>query len=148
MNELITTEPEYEQLKREIEALRRQITKLTQERDELRYHICPEIQAEYLRGVQYQKNIIQVTSKLEVGDRLSIFREPKNIADEMAIFIKDKDGNRLGYIPRENNQILANLMDAGKSFYGVITELTHYKSEDDEDYTPWKMIGIELYMED
>ncbi len=102
----------------------------------------------YLRGAQYQENIIQVTSKLEVGDRLNIFREPKNIKDEMAIFVKDKDGNRLGYIPRENNQILANLMDAGKSFYGIISEITHYESDEDENYEPWKMIRIELYMED
>lgn len=58
MNELIITEPEYEQLKREIEALRRQITKLTQERDELRYHICPEIQAEYDKKVGILENQI------------------------------------------------------------------------------------------
>ena len=58
MNELITTEPEYEQLKREIEVLRRQVTKLTQERDELRYHICPEIQAEYDKKVGILENQI------------------------------------------------------------------------------------------
>ena len=102
----------------------------------------------YLRGCQYRKNILKHVAKLKVGDRLQILREPKNQYDGMAITVRDQKNHDLGYIPREHNEILANLMDAGKCIYGEICELTYYEDPDDDDYAPWEMIKIDLFMED
>jgi len=34
--------------------------------------------------------------------------------------ITDIDKNKLGYVPRKKNEIISNMMDAGKTIYGVI----------------------------
>lgn len=51
---------------------------------------------------------------LKQGDYLVLKREPKNPHDELAISIETQDGVRLGYVPRDENSVIARLMDAGK----------------------------------
>ena len=48
-------------------------------------------------------------------------REPKNQYDELAILVLTEQGEKLGYIPRKNNEVIARLMDAGKAFSAQIT---------------------------
>ena len=67
------------------------------------------------------KGIESLAQKLREGDRLTLLREPDNRYDRYAIVVKDGAGNKLGYIPRKNNIVLANLMDAGKSIYATLT---------------------------
>lgn len=102
----------------------------------------------YLKGCQYEYNIIEYTAKLKAGDRVKVVREPNNEYDGMAIMVKDLDGHNLGYIPRQQNKILANLMDAGKTIFGEINKIKYYKSTEDKNFFPWDMIMVDLYMED
>lgn len=43
-----------------------------------------------------------------------------NEYDERTIAIKNENGDKLGYIPRDKNEILSRLMDAGKLLYGEV----------------------------
>lgn len=56
------------------------------------------------------------------GEKLKLIREPENKYDRLAIRINDSKGNKLGYIPRAKNEVLASLMDAGKLIYAVLDE--------------------------
>ncbi|WP_256374930.1 MULTISPECIES: HIRAN domain-containing protein [unclassified Fibrobacter] len=59
---------------------------------------------------------------------------------EYAIMVKDSQGNKLGYVPRKNNVVVANLMDAGKMVYASVHENRWYAMTPD--------VTIDLYMED
>lgn len=48
------------------------------------------------------------------GDSLVLRRETDNPHDPLAILILTGKGEKLGYVPRDRNEILARLMDAGK----------------------------------
>ena len=56
--------------------------------------------------------------KLTKNQILMLKREPKNKNDDKAILILTEDGQKLGYVPKEKNEVLSNLMDAGKLLFG------------------------------
>lgn len=94
----------------------------------------------FVTGTFFVKGVESLVEKLQSGVRLELRREPANRYDKYAILVNDPDGNKLGYIPRKNNIVLANLMDAGKSVYAKLTrKKSHYSSVD---------LGISVFMED
>ena len=68
------------------------------------------------------RNIHSVESNLLPKTKMILQREPENTHDELAIKILLHDF-LLGYIPRESNEVIARLMDAGKNFHAVIADL-------------------------
>jgi hypothetical protein len=69
-------------------------------------------------------------SRLRVGDELILKKEPDNSFDERAVEIYHrKTGMKLGYISRELNRVIFQLMENGSEFRVVISAL-----EDDELY--------------
>ena len=72
-----------------------------------------------MAGLVYIDDIDEIFSIIKEGDHLDLFREKDNRYDEHAILVK-YDGKKIGYVPRADNIILANLMDAGKMLYGVV----------------------------
>ena len=74
------------------------------------------------------------------GDRFVLRREPENRHDKFAIEVLTQDGGKLGYIPRDRNEIPARLMDAGKHLF---VQLETFKLRGS-----WLDISISLYMED
>lgn len=78
-----------------------------------------------IAGTQYysaKDNIENIKEK----DFLIFQREPENPHDRRAIAVMDLNGNKFGYIPRSENKIISNLMDAGKNIYGVIADKKYY----------------------
>lgn len=65
------------------------------------------------------RHLSDVEKDLKAEVRLELKREPKNKFDEMAIALHFNN-SKIGYIPRERNEVIARLMDAGKSFYAHI----------------------------
>lgn len=61
--------------------------------------------------------IMEIEPLLEVGETLTLKREPENAYDALAILVLDARGAKLGYVPRDRNQVLARLLDAGKPLY-------------------------------
>lgn len=59
-------------------------------------------------------------SRIAPGDVLRLFREPANAYDKNAILVTDDKGNKMGYIPKKDNALIAQLMDFGASFYAVV----------------------------
>lgn len=92
-----------------------------------------------IAGTSYV-DIEDIEPNINKDDFLTLKREQSNKYDELAIIVYDKSGNKLGYIPRDNNEILAHLMDAGKLIYGKI------KSK--EWVNRWLRVSIEIYLRD
>ncbi|RKX74592.1 MAG: hypothetical protein DRP87_16520 [Spirochaetes bacterium] len=76
---------------------------------------------------------------LEVDQPLNLIREPENPYDEMAIEVYWKD-YKLGYIPRDDNSVIAQLMDRGIPLKASISRLN-------ESGNPWDRVGIRVTME-
>ena len=92
-----------------------------------------------IAGTSYVDNIDELEPKLNKGDRLDFFRESENPHDKKAILVKHRD-NKIGYIPMVDNEVFANLMDAGKLLFG---ELKYKKF-----YNDWLKIGFDIFLED
>lgn len=88
-----------------------------------------------IAGTQYI-DMSEVYNKVIEGELLYLKRDPENDYDENAIELITMDGYILGYVPRENNLILRNLLDKGKYLYAIINEIN-------EDYTN---INIKIYL--
>ncbi len=76
----------------------------------------------YVAGTSHVEGIEDLEPYLNIGDRLQFFREPNNPYDEQAIVIRNANGVKIGYIPKNDNAVFARLMDAGKALFGTISE--------------------------
>lgn len=94
----------------------------------------------YVAGTTHIDGMEELEPFLKSGDRLRFFREPGNTHDERAILVKNKDGVKIGYVPRKDNVIFARLMDAGKYLFGEISEK--------EIVGRWVKLSIKIYLKD
>lgn len=92
----------------------------------------------HVAGTSFIEGIEELEPHLNIDDRLDFFREPDNKYDPKAIVIKNTDGVKIGYVPREDNVIFSRLMDAGKLLFGKIT--------DKEKKGSWLKINIKIYL--
>jgi len=93
-----------------------------------------------IAGAYYVDDIYDLLDEMKVGAKLNFVREPDNEYDDLAIIVKDQNKNKLGYVPREKNPILARLMDAGKLIYGTVKSITNNDM--------FINIEMEIYMDD
>lgn len=93
----------------------------------------------HIAGTTHINDIFEIEKNVNVGDRLSFFRED-NKHDEMAIRVETEKEEKLGYVPREDNVIFARLMDAGKELYA--------KVKTKETVEAWVRIEIDIYLKD
>ncbi len=54
------------------------------------------------------------------GERLTLTREPDNEYDEYAIAVSNAQGAKLGYVPKNHNRVIAELMDQQCDIYAVV----------------------------
>lgn len=94
----------------------------------------------HVAGTTYVEDIDAIEENIVKGTKLNFFREKDNKYDELAIIIKDEKGNKIGYVPKDKNEVLARLMDAGKLIYGIV--------EDKEYIDNWLKIDISIYLKD
>ena len=94
-----------------------------------------------IAGSFYVNDIEELVENIDIGSKLKFVREPNNEYDKLAILVKDPEGNKLGYVPRDDNPILARLMDAGKWIYGTVKNI----DKSDDSFIDIKM---EVYMDD
>lgn len=92
----------------------------------------------HVAGTTFIEGIEELEPHLKIDDRLDFFREPDNPHDKKAIVIKNTDGIKVGYVPREDNVIFSRLMDAGKLLFGKITHK--------EMKGKWLNIKIKIYL--
>jgi hypothetical protein len=94
----------------------------------------------HIAGTAYRENIEDIEPELNEKDILVFKRELNNIHDKLAILILDKTGQKLGYVPKDKNEVIARLMDAGKMIFGKI--------EQKEWQGKWLKIDVRVYMRD
>ena len=97
------------------------------------------LQTSPLAGFQYHAGRA-VFPLMQVGDRLSLHREPDNPHDPKAVRVEWR-GAMVGYAPRADNVDLARLMDSGVRVQGRILHLQ--KGRD-----PWKRVLFEVLIVD
>lgn len=98
----------------------------------------------HVAGLDYIDNIDEIFSKIEVGDKLGLFREVTNEYDKHAILVK-YHGEKIGYVPRKDNYVLSKLMDGGKQLYGVVDSIG--VDEVYENYQ-FKFINFKIFLND
>ena len=81
-----------------------------------------------------------IEPNLKKNQLLVLKREPKNEYDDKAILILTEDGQKLGYLPQERNEILSRLMDAGKLLFGRLDEKNWVGR--------WLRLDIQVYLRD
>ncbi len=79
------------------------------------------LQTSQVAGFQFHKGDA-VWARLRVGDPLELFREPENRYDEWAVGVA-WHGHKLGYVPRDENAAVAQLLDRGECLEARITAL-------------------------
>ena len=85
------------------------------------------------------RNVKKVEAELLHKVKLEIVREAKNEFDEFAIALHFNK-NKIGYIPRDKNEVIARLLDAGKSFF-VTIEAKEWEGN-------WLKIEVKVYLKD
>ena len=82
----------------------------------------------------------EIESELKEHQLLMLIREPKNKNDNKAILILTEDGQKLGYVPKKNNEVLSNLMDAGKLLFGRLNKKTWVDT--------WLKLDVQVFLRD
>lgn len=77
----------------------------------------------HVAGLRYYE-ALSLNAPLQVADVLILRREAANPHDELAIEILTVNKQKLGYVPRIRNPVLARLMDAGKSLLAEVAQIT------------------------
>jgi len=88
-------------------------------------------------GTTFCKEMDEIYPLLLPDTKLKMVRHPKNEYDELAIGVYYNDV-RIGWIPREMNEVISRLMDAGKAFFCRITDVSKKGT--------WTKIDAKVYM--
>ncbi len=81
----------------------------------------------------------QTEPKMTENTVFDLKREPKNKFDKKAIAIYFQK-EKIGYVPKEKNEVIANLMDAGKKFSAKLISKQWEGN--------WLKLDVEVYLND
>lgn len=81
----------------------------------------------------------KILSNLNPGDTLNVIPETENKYDNRAIRLETQSGKKLGYIPRDSNEIPSNILKENQKLTAKIKEI--YPTEPD-----WYKVFIELFL--
>jgi hypothetical protein len=84
-------------------------------------------------------NFDKIEDQLMANAKLGIRRESKNEQDDLAVSIWFEE-TKVGYIPKNKNEVIARLMDSGKAFFATIEEKVWEGS--------WLRLEIKVFMKD
>ena len=96
------------------------------------------VQTSPLAGFQYHAGRA-LWPLMQVGDALTLVREPWNPYDTMAIRVEWR-GVTIGYVPRKENRDLARIMDKGARPEGHIVHLQRSRN-------PWRRVLFDVRIE-
>lgn len=90
-------------------------------------------------GTMHVHGIDRILEGLDVGSKLRLEREPGNVSDVWAIKVL-AGHTRIGYVSADCNEILARLMDGGKSLSGKLVGK--------ERAGTWNKLCLEVVLDD
>lgn len=73
--------------------------------------------------------------RYEIGDGLTLERDPGNEHDEWAVWVLDEDGRRLGHVDRRYSRQVAEALEAGEELVGLV--MSEYDPDDPEPPEVW-----------
>ncbi len=88
-----------------------------------------------LAGFQYHAGK-QLWPQMQVGDVLTLTREPDNVHDAKAVRV-EWQGHKIGYVPRRENSDVARFMDGGHMLVARINRLAEVRD-------PWSRVRFEI----
>lgn len=88
-----------------------------------------------LAGFQYHAGKA-LWSQMQVGDALTLIREPDNPYDANAVRV-EWQGQKIGYVPRRENADVARFMDRGRELEARIARLAEVRD-------PWSRVRFEV----
>ena len=91
------------------------------------------IQESPLAGFQFHEGE-RLWGQLREGQGVDLVREPDNPYDERAVRV-DWEGHKLGYLPRDENHAVAQMLDRRQ---GVRAEIRGLRESRD----PWERVGL------
>ena len=94
----------------------------------------------HVAGTMHVDDVLYKTKSVDVGAQLVLKREPANGYDDLAIRVETAAGERIGWVPKKHNDVLARLMDAGKLLFAKVV---HKELEDH-----WLNMRIEIFLKD
>ena len=92
-----------------------------------------------IAGTSHAPDIDATMCQMPDETRLDLVREPDNQADGWAIRV-EHDGKKIGYVPADKNEVLARLMDGGKTLGGELVSR--------ELRGTWWNVHMEVYLID
>ena len=95
------------------------------------------VQSSPLAGFQYYQGR-QLWDEIKVGDALALVRESGNPRDPNAVRVEWR-GHKLGYVPRRENQAVAQHMDRGGRVEARVSRLLVHRN-------PWQRIEFEVFV--
>ena len=95
------------------------------------------VQSSPLAGFQYYQGE-QLWEEIKVGDPLTLARELENAHDSYAVRVEWR-GHKLGYVPRRENQAVAQHMDRGGNVEARVSKLRQHRN-------PWQRIEFEVFV--
>lgn len=95
------------------------------------------VQSSPLAGFRYYAGE-DLWQEMREGDRLGLVREPDNPHDAKAVRIEWR-GQKLGYLPRAENQAVAAALDNGEAVDARIAKLRQHRN-------PWQRVLIEVFV--
>jgi HIRAN domain len=99
------------------------------------------LQEVYVAGFQYHEGMNRmVESSLFVGQELLLVREPDNPYDGNAVAVFTLEGRKLGYIPRDVNEIPAAMYDQSIKIGAMVSVVNPAAPT-------WERLAIKSYME-
>lgn len=96
------------------------------------------IQESSVAGFQYHEGE-RLWRELREDDALTLAREPANPYDPMAVRV-DRQGQKLGYVPRVENTAVAQMLDRGERLTARIVRLQ-------ESSDPWERLRFAVGLE-
>ncbi len=94
----------------------------------------------HIAGTTYLDDPEGLATRIKPSDQLTMKREPNNEYDANAILLFTQQGEKAGYLPRDKNEVIARLMDAGKICFAQIVDF--------EFVGDWLCIHIKVFMKD
>lgn len=95
------------------------------------------VQSSPLAGFRYYAGEA-LWGELREGDALSLIRESDNTHDKNAVRV-EWQGQKLGYLPRTQNQAVAAAMDAGERVDARIAKLRNERN-------PWHRLLVDVFV--
>jgi hypothetical protein len=91
----------------------------------------------FVAGFRFYKGM-ELLDQMQEGDMLELVREPDNAYDEAAIALH-WNGEKIGFIPKSENEFLSKLLDA--EALELMAEIAHLNKE----VKPWENLHVGVY---